>query len=200
MSKPKTSGIVEIPRPNIMTVKVEIHGITPLIFHKFSEKAKRMMEDKQQKKAGASKREVRDPNQEYEDSFYRNSEGKISFPAGGLKQCFVNACRVIDGVPMTLIRAAVFVVGDEEGLIEVEHGGEEMRSDMVRLNGSSADIRYRGMVKEWRMIFPVQFDADTLSESQLFHLIQKAGFSIGIGEWRPEKNGDFGRFKLPILE
>lgn len=200
MPTSKASSVVEIPRPNIKVLSVEIEGTTPLIFHKFAEKTMRQMEEKQQKKAGATKKEARNPEEEYEASFYRNKDGKVAFPANNLKQSFVNACRVLNGVPMTLIRAAVFVVGDEEGLIEVIHKGEEMRKDMVRIGMGTSDIRYRGQVKDWRMKFLVKFNADVLSEAQVLHLIQTAGFSVGIGEWRPEKNGDFGTYTLPILE
>jgi len=27
-------------------------------------------------------------------------------------------------------------------------------------------------------------------------LIDRAGLSVGIGEWRPEKGGEYGRFKI----
>jgi hypothetical protein len=27
-------------------------------------------------------------------------------------------------------------------------------------------------------------------------MIERAGFGVGIGEWRPEKDGDYGRFRV----
>jgi hypothetical protein len=35
-----------------------------------------------------------------------------------------------------------------------------------------------------------------LTEAKVLNLVQLAGFSIGIGDWRPEKGGTFGTFTL----
>jgi len=49
-----TAGI-SIPAPDIRTVTFRIEGTTPLISHKWSEKAKKAMLDKQMKKAAPAK-------------------------------------------------------------------------------------------------------------------------------------------------
>ncbi len=187
---------ISIPAPNIQMLKVKIFGETPLIYHKWSEKAIKMIEDKQQKKATKG-REIRNPEKEYKDSYYYNKDGKISFPANNIKQAMVGACRFLDkSVPMTLIRGAIFVVGDEENLIPVKFGSESMRKDMVTVGMGSADIRYRGELKDWEMELLIKYNADVISAEQVINLLQIAGFSQGLGEWRPEKNGDFGTFKV----
>lgn len=71
-----------------------------------------------------------------------------------------------------------------------------MREDMVRLNGATADIRYRGEFRSWEADLTVQFNADLISHEQLVNLFEGAGFSVGVGEWRIEKNGNFGCFEI----
>lgn len=187
--------VINIPRPNIEQMKVSIKGTAPLIFNKFSEKAKQMILDKQLKKAKTG-REAKDPQADYQNSYYRNKDGKIAFPATNIKQAIVDSARNVEGLPMTLLRGAVFVLGDEDGFIEVKYEEEGMRQDMVRVGMGSADVRFRGQVKGWSMEFLIKYNASVLSNEQILNLLQYAGFSCGLGEWRPQKNGDYGTFEI----
>src|ERR1700719_3584178 len=110
---------IQIPAPNIKIMKIKITGTSPLIFHKWDEKAIKMMLDKQMKKASKG-REVRDPEREYKESFYYDAEGKIAFPARNIKQAIVGSARFIQGVPMTILRGSIFVKGDKDGFIPVQ--------------------------------------------------------------------------------
>ena len=48
----------------------------------------------------------------------------------------------------------------------------------------SRDVRY------------VAFNANVLSAEQIVNLFNTGGFGIGVGEWRPQKDGPFGRFHV----
>ena len=193
MKKTPTEVKMSIPAMNIGRMSVTIKGTTPLIFHRWSEKAKKMMLDKQMKKAQKG-REIRNPNQEYKESYYKDADKDIAFPALAIKQSIVNSARNLNDVKMTLLRGAIFIVGDKDGLIKVKYESEEMREDMVRVGMGTADLRFRGQVNNWSMTFMVEFNADVVSAEQIINLLQVAGFACGLGEWRPEKNGDYGRF------
>ena len=97
-------------------------------------------------------------------------------------------------MPMTQIRGSVFVVGDDDGLIPVEYAEKVMRTDRVRVTSGGTDIRYRGEVRKWKMTFSIRYNANFISQEQVVNLLETAGFSQGIGEWRPEKNGEYGTF------
>lgn len=191
----KQETTFQIPAPNIRPMMVKIKGTSPLIFHKWDEKAIKMIEDKQQKKASKG-RETRDPEKEYVNSFYYNEKGDIAFPARNIKQAIVGSARFLQGVPMTILRGALFVKGDKDGFIPVTYKEKRMRKDMVTVGMGTADIRYRGELEDWQMEFLIEYDADILSPEQVLNLLQRAGFSQGLGEWRPEKNGDNGTFEV----
>ena len=187
---------IVIPALNKQMMKVKIKGVRPMVQHKWSEKAMKMILDKQMKKASKG-REIRDPKQEYKDSYHYNEKGKIAFPAGGVKKAIVTAARNIPGVTMSLLRGALFVLGDKDDLIEVKFKSERMRTDMVKINIDTADLRFRGELSDWTMDFLVEFNADVISPEQIMNLIQTAGFSSGLGEMRPEKTGfRFGTFEI----
>lgn len=192
MPKPAAT-IVEIPGINVQQLEIVIVGDSSLIMHKWSEKAKGQMRDKQMKKANTAK-QAKDPEAEFKASLHNMPEnGSYGFPCGGFKRAAVSACRTVDGLNMTLARNAFHVNGD---LALIEGDGPTMREDMVRLSRGVADIRYRGEFKNWRTTLSISYNADVLSPAQIVNLFNLAGFGVGIGEWRPATDGTHGRFHV----
>lgn len=66
----------------------------------------------------------------------------------------------------------------------------------MRVGMGVADIRYRCEFKEWSAVVKIRYNASVLSEAQIRNLFNVAGFGVGIGEWRPEKDGSFGMFHV----
>jgi len=188
---------IMIPAPDIRRAEFGIRGTSPLITHKWSEKAKKQMLDKQMKKAAQAK-EAKNPEQDYLDSIYRFPDGGCGFPAVGFKAAMVRAGKSL-GLVMTDLRAAFHINGergvDGEDLIRIL-GEPSMREDMVRIGQGTSDIRYRAEFVEWSAVIPVRFNARNISEEQLASLLVQAGFGTGIGEWRPEKDGSFGMWEI----
>lgn len=181
---------IELPALKIESVQFTLIGDSPLIVHAWSEKAKRLMLDKQMKKATKAK-EAKDPEADYEACFYRTEGGAYAFPAIGVKSAMVSSCRFVD-MKMTEARGAFHI--DCE-MLEVI-GEPRPREDMVRVGMGTADIRYRPEFPEWKIPALIKYNAAVISAEQIANLLNTAGFAIGIGEWRPEKNGSFGRFHV----
>jgi len=186
MAKKESSEIIIKPL-RLETVFVPIEGETELITHRWSEKARRMMLEKQMKKA-ASPKEAKDPEEDYESSIYRFEDGSIGFPAGAFKASIIRVCRKEDGLPMTLAKISIRVNGEngKDGVPLVKITGEpRMREDMVRLETGVADIRFRAGFPKWSANLSVTYNAGILSLEQVINLINAAGMLSGVGEWRP---------------
>lgn len=192
-SAPVSELVLDVKRTDLI---VRVEGDSELIMHKWSEKAKKQMLDKQTGKAPARKKDPKDPQQDYEDSIYYTEDGRYGFPAVAFKGAMVSAARFVDGLNMTFMRGAVFINGE---FVPIE-GEPQMREDMVRLNGSTADIRYRAGFTKWAADLPITINANTLTVQQVADILNLAGFSVGVGEWRPEKNGQYGRFRVTNVE
>lgn len=191
MAETKTINI-ELKPINIKKIELNIVGDTPLIVHKWSEKAKKEMLDKQMKKAKMAK-EAKDPARDYYDCLYICDNGKYGFPSLAFKLAAVSAGgRFSDGLKMTELRGSFFV---ENELVEIE-GEPTMREDMVRIGMGTADIRYRPEFKNWRTKLKIRYNEDAISIEQIINLFNLAGFGVGVGEWRPEKDGQFGMFHV----
>lgn len=192
--KPGANGAplaVTILKPNILLMEITIVGDSPLICHAWSTKAKAMMLAKQMKLAKGAK-EAKSPEQDFQDSLYPHPDGGYGFPAVGFKSAAVDACSHVDGITKVEARGAFHVTVD---LVKIE-GKPTPREDMVRIAMGTADIRYRGEFKTWKCKLPIRYNANVLSAEQIVNLFATAGFSIGVGEWRPERNGSFGMFHV----
>ena len=184
-------GQVHVPAPIIEFATFRLEGVSPLICHRWSEKAKKEMLDKQMKKASVGKL-AKDPDKDFRESLYEMPDGDgYGFPAIAFKAAMVRAGTYLD-LKMTFLRGAFHIDGE---LIRIE-GEPTMREDMVRVGMGTADIRYRGQFMPWAVDLPVRYNARAISLEQVANLIVTAGFSVGVGEWRPEKDGSYGLWEL----
>lgn len=195
---------IQIDRIAAETLLVPITGTAPLIVHNFSEKSKRQMLDAQQGKKRV--KENRDPQAEYEAALYRISrDGQTAygFPVTAFKAASIGAARFYGkSVSMTALKQAIFMrgeltPGDPQQLVEIL-GEPRMREDVVRLGGPSrsADLRYRPEFWPWTATLQVTYVTSMLSRSSLLSLIDAGGMGVGVGEWRPEKRGEFGTYAI----
>lgn len=200
---PTTNGesqSIHIPQLELRTVRFRLVGTAPLIMHAWSEKAKSLMRDKQQKKASRGKA-VRDPEQDYLDSMYviDRKKGIYGFPAIAFKAAAVNAAVQVDA-KKTHMRSSFHIVNGEttnQGtLVPIKYSKIVQREDMVRIGMGVADMRYRAEFQGWSADLDIRYNARMISLEQLIALFNAAGFGIGVGEWRPEKDGMNGTFSV----
>lgn len=182
---------IELPKLNIQTMELSLVGDSPLLCHAWSKKAKDQMLAKQMKQAKQA-REAKDPEREYQESLYHLPGGGHGFKAVAFKSAAVDACSHIAGVTKVEARGAFHIVGDMITII----GEPRMREDMVRIAMGTADIRFRGEFPEWRVTLTIRFNANVLSPAQIVNLFNTAGFAIGVGELRPQRDGSLGMFHV----
>lgn len=216
---------IDIPQLELKSFALKIVGDTPLITNAWSQKAKNEMLQKHLKKpkTGAPPRR---PWVEFADSLYwltakPNLDGlteeqvrdvlqevipqsKFGFPVIAFKAAALNAgfqqgalVRNAGGADLakTTARGAFHIIGDEFAVIE---GTPTIREDNVRIGSQSkiASLAYRAEFKTWRTEFLIRYNTRTITAEQIVNLFRLGGFANGVGEWRPERNGNFGTFHL----
>lgn len=198
---------IELPPLKLGLMEVTLIGDSPLIVHAWSAKAKREMLDKQMKKAKGAK-EAKDPKADFESSLYRIANG-YGFPSVAFKNAAVTAATSVAGITKVAARQAFHILGEDAeidgafpgsksrvNLARIEGGDPSMREDMVKVGMGTADLRYRGEFPEWHAKVLVRYNANVLSEAQILNLLNTAGFAVGVGEWRPERDGMSGMFHV----
>jgi hypothetical protein len=190
-------------------------GDTPLIVHAWSEKAKREMLQKQVKATKAGK-DARNPQEDFVNSLYEmGTEGKkklYGFPVTGIKNAILSSAHKDKGVPRSVVQSALWLDADmvrvrpalagavcDMPLARIYGSDPEMREDMVRIGSGlnkKANLAYRGQFTTWAIKISGRFNSTVLSPEALTFLLIEAGLGIGIGEWRNERKGIFGAFRL----
>jgi hypothetical protein len=202
-----TTKVIDLQRIARNTIKIPIVGVTPLIPHNWSEKARRLMRIAQGIAVdGAAPtvkraREAKDPLEEAEASLYRLEDGGIGMPATAFKSAIADASRDFTAVTIVQVKQSVFVYGEgAEQLVPIE-GDLHLREDMPRNANGNADLRYRYSVWPWRAELQVEFKANYLTEGAVAALVDAAG-DVGVGDWRPgapkSKTGTYGRFTVEV--
>lgn len=200
--------IINLPRMTREKINITLIGETPLIVHRFAEKAKREMLEKQTKAAQKGKA-AKNPEADFEASIYRMADGAHGFPAVAFKAAAVTACTSLAGITKVAARQAFHVSGQQsirqgafsdaittEELVQIHCPAPTMREDMVRVGMGTSDIRYRAQYWPWAVDLIVEFNPLAMSAEQVLNLFNTAGFACGVGEWRPERDGSNGRFRV----
>jgi hypothetical protein len=194
-----TEPQIQISRLAAERILVPIIGTSPLIVHRWSQKAKQQMLDAQQGRK--SVKENRDPEKDFLESLYHLADGGYGFPTLGFKAATVGAARFFGkSIKMTELRQFVFMHGvaaidGSQPLTPIIGAEPVMREDMVRV-GMGTDLRYRGEFRDWSALLDVTFVTGAINRESVLSLIDAGGMGVGVGEWRPEKRGENGTYRL----
>jgi hypothetical protein len=209
-AKAKTkTGPVDLQRIQDKAISVPIVGLTPVIPHKWAEKAKRMMREKQfagDVRTTRPKREAKVMEDEAEAAMYRLEDGRPGIPSTAFKAAMVAACRFFDGIPMTEGRLMIYVRGEGPDQLVALQGTEQIREDLPRNATGVVDLRYRTAllagvegVAPWRAEITIVYPPSLITEASILALLDAAG-RVGVGDWRPgspkSNSGTFGTFRI----
>jgi hypothetical protein len=183
---------IQLKRLGRVQAAIPVEGTAPLIQHRFSEKAKGIMLDRQQGRV--IEREPKQPEELFEAAMYRLPGDRYGHPAVAFKSAIVGGARFFKGSKLTMtgVRVALFVRGEgPDMLVELDGAEPKMREDPVRNSSGVADLRYRPLYWPWSATLHIVYIKNQFSLDSLIALVD-AGGNVGVGEWRPE----FGTFRV----
>ena len=199
-------------------INVRIIGDTPVITHPWSEKAKKQMLEAMMKENVVAEREPKNPVAEFIDSCYW-IEGKpeekteeafdaaiangarFGIRAESFKEAAAAAVYRLGWVKNKVeIKSSFFIEGIQVGgdqLVEIHSDPPVMREDIVRIGMGKPDLRYRPEFDHWYADLTIKLTANGKFTAQdIVNAINAGGYACGVGEWRPEKGGQFGMFHV----
>lgn len=191
------AAAIAIHKIAVERILVPVVGTSPLLMHRFSEKAKRQMLDNMQGRK--TPKEPKNPEAEYQSAMYRLPDGGYGMPVLAFKAATVGGARFYAQVTMTALKQFLFFRGelgvDGEMLTRIE-GEPRMREDVIRVGRGGTDLRYRPEFFPWRAVLDVTYVTSALTRSSVLSLIDAGGMGVGIGDWRPERDGTSGMYQV----
>ena len=120
-------------------------------------------------------------------------QSKFGFPTLAFKAAAVDAGyqqKILD--KKTTARGAFHVVGE---FAEIE-GTPTIREDMVKIGMGVAQPAFRAEFKTWSTTLNIKLNTGAMSVEEVVNLFNVGGFSNGVGDWRPARDGNFGTFHV----
>ena len=175
--------------------KVELTGTSPLLMNKPAEYGF----DAQWVEQKAST----DYEKEALQKLYVDLKGKIYQPATHIERCLIEAGKKIrvkgqgKATYSKLFGSMVSVPS-----MEIPHKLQkyEIFKALVVIPSTKGRVmRYRPMMNKWVLNFELEAE-DEIPDDVLKEALEIAGRYVGIGDWRPEKKGKFGKFQVTAFK
>ena len=204
-TKSGTTAEIEIIGLDKGRATYHIVGTSPLLCNRLSEKAKRELLLPGGPRRGAARAESLKhvPLQEYRDSPYtlRDGEGptRLALLSSMFKKSLTAAALRTPGATKTELGQLVQPIGNRLPL----YGRPELYMAIVRSAdmNHTPDVRTRAILPEWACEITFEWVAPQLREKSITNLLARAGFFIGVGDYRPEKGaGSYGQFRIADVD
>lgn len=138
-------------------------------------------------------------------SLYLDESDAPTIPEAAIRACIETAARKMKQGPQVreglIVTEVVSFDYDRERygatvdeLVKTAQFTVPVKMGQVRVN------RTRAKFDEWSVTFRVDIDSELVDADQLELWLDIAGRRIGLGDWRPEKSGIYGRFETVSIE
>ena len=185
---------------NIKSGAATVEGIAPgILMHRFSEQAEAEEEVRSIRQDRGTSRE------RAEQAAYRTDDGNLYAPSTWFFRSIIEVGGYYKqrGSRKSLkyiLPAAILVPADIIPLVDLD--GKpikdfEVDARPVVIPATKGRIMaYRPKIEVWRATIPMEVDTTIIDLDMAHQLLEDAGRRQGVGDFRPEKKGPFGRFKI----
>jgi hypothetical protein len=199
MAKAKNTEI-SIEALKVGRLRAHLVGTTAFIMHRFSRKAQEelLFPKGRANRAERDQNLKHDPVAEFRECMYRNrDEGeptKLHVPQGMFQKAIADAALDIPGATKSQITRLTKVVTPQINL----YGVPKLFMSMVRSSdiAKTPDIRTRPIFPRWACTVEIQYISNLTKANQISNLLGAAGLIVGVGDWRSQKGGPYGSFRI----
>ena len=173
------------------TYNVTIQGTSPLLMNRPSALIGDISKERKQ--------EDLSPEDKAREKLYE-IDGKLYQPETHIKGCLVESGKnqkVVGKGKSTYSKIVGYAV--EINPFEIIHKKQKWTPfSVLAVNPTTKgrNLLHRPMLKDWELDFEVTFDEEQVPASILKEIFDRAGRTVGIGDWRPAKKGRFGKFQV----
>lgn len=168
---------------------VKIQGITPILFNRFIESS---IDSEIKKRAGAVKKS--DP----EDKLYKTAEGLIYTPSTHIQGMLISSSKEFKirgkrtSTYSKLVGSSVDV--NPDAIVHKIQTWVPYSVSAVVPSTRGRMMVTRPKMDKWEIEFTLKFNDDDIPVEVIKNILDHGGQYNGLGDWRPEKKGKFGKF------
>jgi len=172
---------------------ITVKGVSPLLVHRFGE-------DKENPETSRrGKKDYGTPRSQAEKTLYKDKDGTCWAPSawisGALKT--ISSDYKLTGTRKSIrsiIGGAVRASTEKIYFLEDYHKDDcEIDSRPVVIQRARV-LMHRARFEEWSLNFDLEYEEDLIDAALLNQMLVDAGRRAGLGDYRPQKGGSFGRF------
>jgi hypothetical protein len=174
---------------------VTIEGTTPLLFNRFIQAS---IESQTKKRSGAV------AQSDAENKLYKDGNGKICVPSTWVYGCLVESAKnfKIQGkmkATYSKLVGSTIKVNPEMAIVSPQSWIPYTISAVNPMTRGRMMVT-RPRMDAWKLTFRIEFNEDDIPIEVVKNIIDYAGNYVGIGDWRPAKKGQFGKFLVSKFE
>jgi hypothetical protein len=151
--------------------------------------------------AGLQSKKVYKDDEEAAMRCYKDEEGRFCHPSQGFIKSILRAAtgkKFGKASAPALIRGGVFAV-ESLCIIEGEDGKPATAYTIDRQScvvGPARILRWRPSWSPWQIRLALEINVALIGPDAIRQVLALAGPTVGVGDYRPEKGGRFGRYRL----
>ena len=179
------------------TISVKIKGLSPILINRFKEQDELVEAVKK-----STKKDYGTPREQAEATAYRDEKSKkIWVPStwitGAIKTVASDyklpgsrkSMKSVSGGAIFPLEEKIYFENNLK-LKDVEIDSRPVVIQRARI------MRHRARLEEWALSFDIEIDETILPVDSVHEVMIDAGKRAGIGDFRPQKGGPFGRFVI----
>lgn len=187
------------PKRGIMkTITVKIAGTTPMLCNRFTDEAA-MSSSAGTRSATVGGRGT--PREQAEKKLYiSEATGEPMIPSPNLFRCLIDGGKFfkagkskVTTLKSSLIPACVSIEELEIPIQSVDPWDVDTRAVRIPSTGGRI-LAHRPCFHSWKLSFTLELDEEVLDVRLLREIVDAAGKRIGLGDFRPDCKGPFGKF------
>lgn len=181
-----------------MRVRATITGLSPILMHRFGEEAEIAVGSGTRvslRANGSTPREIA------AKKCYKDGDGNLHLPGSNILACIVGVgiYHKSGRVKLTTQKSSLIPAGIAVEELVCPFGTKEFevdsRSVVIPSTGGRV-MEHRPRLDDWQLSFTLEIDEEMFSEKTVRLLVSDAGRKIGLGDYRPQRKGPFGRFTV----
>lgn len=179
-------------------VEVTVQGVTPLLMNRFTDETEVKLNSGT---SSVAKGDRGTPREQAERTAYKDSKGNLFIPGPNMFRAIIDAGKFhklgkskVTTQKNTLVTAGMalsaIVIPLNTKVFEVDS-----RSVVIPSTGGRI-MKHRARLDKWSMTFELEVDTTMFPVGFARLLVDDAGKRIGLGDFRPDRKGPFGKFNV----